>query len=101
MVIQLIFLFLTAGYAIKMAETTNWKLRNFGTVVCFMVAGFCLTFIAGYLVGRPVDTADGLTFSTIAGYVGSFGAIAGNKWREGGIGKGHKTGRTANDKTLI
>ena len=101
MVIQLIFLVLTVGYAIREAETASWKLRNTGIVACCMVSGSCLSFIVGYLVGRQVDVADALSFSTIAGYVGSFGAIAGNKWREGGIGKGHKGRRRPSDKTVI
>lgn len=86
MVIQFLFLILGAGYAITEAESIRWKLLNTGIVVSSTVAGFAL--FVGYSLGNTeVTITDALTFGTIAGYIGCFGAIAGNKWRDGGIGK--------------
>jgi hypothetical protein len=101
-VIQLISLIVLAGYAIKGAENTSWKLANTGIVIGSMLVGTVLALVFAYIVhAEQIGILDTLPFSTLGGFGGAGGAIAGNKWRAGGIRKGHKVQYPPSDKTVI
>jgi hypothetical protein len=100
--IQLTSLIVLAGYAIKDARSTKWKSVNIGIVIGSMLGGIVLAFVIGYIGhSEEVGIVEAVPFSLITGFIGAGGAIAGNKWRAGGIRKGRKVRYTPNDKTLI
>jgi hypothetical protein len=100
--VQLAFLILVAGYAIKDAENSDWRWANVGISLASWLVGFILAFVIAYLLhAEEVSIMQALTIATLVGYVGAGGAIAGNKWRSGGIRKGQKVRRTPSDKTVM
>jgi membrane protein DedA with SNARE-associated domain len=99
---QLTSLIFLAGYAIKDAESTGWKSANIGIVVGSMLGGMVLAFMIGYIAhNEEFGMVEALPFSSITGFIGAGGAIVGNKWRAGGIRRGHKVRHIPNDKTVI
>jgi hypothetical protein len=100
--IQLVFLILTAGYAVKDAENSDWKWANAGICLTSFLVGFILAFVIAYLLhAEEVSLTQALGIAMLGGYVGAGGVIAGNKWRSGKIRKGQKVGHTPSDKTVI
>src|SRR4051812_592994 len=99
-VIQLLSLLTVAGYAIKQAESPDWKLANLGIIIGSMFVGTALALA----IGHDLDNVDIwllTTFAIVGGFVGAFGSLGGNNWRSGGIRKGKGVRRPPKDKTVI
>jgi len=100
--IQLTTIILVAGYSIKDAENTKWRLANIGIILGSMFGGIVLAFVIGVIVhDEESGVGLGITLSLIAAFIAAAGAVAGNKWRAGGLRKGHKVRNASNDKTVM
>ena len=99
--IPLACLIAIAVAAIRKAEDENWRWANIGIIAGSILLAILLTAVIGLLLHDDNFLPQmGPTLVLILGLLSAIGAVAGNKWRSGGIRKGHKVEYSKDDKTV-